>query len=68
MPQDVRGLRIFSLISKAWQAQCANCRMKSGHWHTVLNHSETYLENSIAFLFVPICSKNACRQLLHSSS
>jgi unsaturated rhamnogalacturonyl hydrolase len=48
MPEDVRGRDDLLVHFRSMATALRDLQAENGHWHTVLDHPETYLENSIA--------------------
>jgi unsaturated rhamnogalacturonyl hydrolase len=67
MPQDVPGHADLVAHFKSMAAAMRDLQDENGHWHTVLDHSETYLENSIACFVCAALLKAMRAGLLDSS-
>jgi unsaturated rhamnogalacturonyl hydrolase len=48
MPEDIGGRDLLLVHFKDMAVALRDLQAANGHWHTVLDHPETYLENSIA--------------------
>jgi unsaturated rhamnogalacturonyl hydrolase len=67
MPQNVRGRDALLAAFKGLAAAMRDSQVENGHWHTVLDHPETYLENSIACFVCAALFKGMRAGLLDSS-
>jgi unsaturated rhamnogalacturonyl hydrolase len=57
MPDDINGRKSLLANFRSMADAVRNLQAENGHWHTVLDHPETYLENSIACFVCAAFSK-----------
>jgi rhamnogalacturonyl hydrolase YesR len=67
LPEDVHRRAELLAHFQAMAAAMRDLQAKNGHWHTVLDHPETYLENSIACFMCAALLKAMRTGILDSS-